>query len=101
LKQNNRKAKPKATEIQKLTNSLMHLKSELVVSYSKFPCEQLKFMVKPTVLAAKHSPSFPSVCNFASAACAWKITAHLCRWRQQQLAPCRFADHLGGRIMAL
>ena len=43
------------------SNSLSHVKSELLVSYSKFPCEKLKFAMKPTVLAAIHSPSFPSV----------------------------------------
>jgi hypothetical protein len=68
LKQKNKKAKAKATKNQKLTNSLTHVKSELVVSYSNMLCEQLKLVVKPTVLAAKHNTSFPSVCIAASAA---------------------------------
>ena len=84
------------------SNSLSHVKSELLVSYSKFPCKQLKFVVKPTVLAAIHNPSFPSIYIATSAACAWQIAAHLCWQRQQKLAlgPRRFMDHLGGHIMA-
>jgi len=78
LKQNNKKAKAKATENQKLTDSLTHVKSELVVSYSNMPCEQLKFTTKPIVLAAKQSPSFPSICIAASATYARRISAHLC-----------------------
>jgi hypothetical protein len=42
-------------------NSLSPVKSELVVSYSNFPCEQLNFAAKPTVYAAIQSPFFPSV----------------------------------------
>jgi hypothetical protein len=33
------------------TNSLLHVKSELLVSYFKFPFEKMDFMAKPTVLA--------------------------------------------------
>jgi hypothetical protein len=98
MKQNNKKAKPKATKIQKLTNSLTHLKSELVVSYSKFPCEQLKFVAKPTILTVKENLLFPSNYNAASTAYAWKIVAPLCWWWQRQLAPCRFTYHLGSHI---
>ena len=50
LKQNNIKAK--ATEKQKITNSLTHVKSELVVSYFNFPCKQLIFVAKTSILAA-------------------------------------------------
>ena len=56
-------------------------KSELLVSYSNFPFEKMDFLAKPTVLAAIQSPSFPSVCIATDAACAWKITAHLCQQR--------------------
>ena len=54
LKQNNIKAKAKAIEKQKqkLTNSLTYVKSELVVSYFNFPCKQLIFVAKPSILAA-------------------------------------------------
>ena len=84
------------------SNSLSHVKSEQLVSYSKFPCEQLKFVAKPIVLAAIHSPSFPSICIAASTACAQKIAAHLCRLQQRQLAlgPPHFTDHLGVRLVA-
>ena len=67
-----------------------------LVSYSKFPFEKMDFLTKPTVLAAIHSPFFPSVCITASAAYARKIATHL-RWRRQrQLSPCRIVDHLDG-----
>ena len=62
-------------------------KSELLVSYSNFPFEKMDFLAKPTVLATIPVPSFPSVYIGVDAACAWKITAHLCRRRQRQLAP--------------
>jgi hypothetical protein len=65
------------------SNSLSHIKSELVVSYSKFPFKKMDFLMKPIVLTAIQSPSFPFVYNIAAeAACTRKITAHLCR-RQQ------------------
>jgi hypothetical protein len=64
------------------SNSLSPIKSELVVSYSNFPCEQLNFAAKPTIFAAIQSPSFPSVSIAADTAYARKITVHLCR-RQQ------------------
>jgi hypothetical protein len=55
---------------------------------------------KPTVLVAIQSPSFPSVCIAVDAACARKITTHLCRRRQRQLAPHRLENHLGGQEAA-
>ena len=63
------------------SNSLLHVNSELLVSYSKFPFKKIDFLIKPTVLVVVHSPSFPSVCITASAAYARKIAAHL-RWRR-------------------
>ena len=61
------------------SNSLSHVKSELLVSYSKFPLEKIDFLVKPTILAAIQSPSFPFVYNIATdAACVRKIIVHLC-----------------------
>ena len=61
------------------SNSLSHVKSELVVSYSNFPFEQNNFTAKPTVLTAKQSPFFKCKCNTAVTACARKIAVHLCR----------------------
>ena len=63
------------------SNSLSHIKSELLVSYSKFPFEKMDFLTKPIVLVAIQCPSFPSVRIAASAACARKIAAHLRRRR--------------------
>ena len=63
------------------SNSLSHEKSELLVSYSEFPFKKMDFLTKLTVLAVIHNPSFPSVYNAVSVACAPKISAHLCRWR--------------------
>ena len=34
------------------SNSLSHVKSELLVFYSKFPFKKMDFLAKPTVLAA-------------------------------------------------
>ena len=75
-------------------------KNELLVSYSNFPFKKMDFLAKPTVLTAIQSPSFPSIYIAIDAACAWKITAHLCQQRQRQLAPRRSEDHLGGREVA-
>ena len=82
------------------SNSLSHVKSELLVSYSKFAFEKMDLLMNPTALAAINNPSFPSVYKAIDTACAWKITAHLCQWRQQQLAPRHLEDHLGGRKVA-
>jgi hypothetical protein len=91
LKQKNRKAKAKATKNQKLsTYSFLFC----------FPCEQLKFSGKPAVLAAKHSPSFPSVCMAADATYARKIAAHMCHRRQRYVSPRRLDGHVGGRLAA-
>ena len=81
-------------------NSLSHVKSELPVSYFKFPFKKINFLAKPIVLAAIQSPSFPSVYIAADAACAQKITAHLCQRRRQQPSPHRLEDHLDGREVA-
>ena len=76
------------------SNSLLHVNSELLVSYSKFPFKKIYFLTKPTVLAAIQSPSFPFIYNIAiDAACARKIAAHLCWRRQRQPSPCRIVDH--------
>ena len=70
------------------SNSLSHIKSELLVSYSKFPFEKMDFLAKPIVLAAMQSPKFPFIYNIAvDAACARKIAIQLCRRRQRQHAP--------------
>ena len=75
------------------SNSLSHIKSELLVSYSKFPFEKMDFLAKPTVLAAIQSPKFPFVYSIAAdVAYAWKITVHLCQRRQRQHAQLRLAD---------
>ena len=50
------------------SNSLSHVKSELLVFYSKFPFKKMDFLMKPTVLATIHNPSFPSVYITTSAA---------------------------------
>ena len=60
----------------------------------------MDFLAKPTVLAAIQSPSFRSIYIATDAAYAQKITVHLCRRRQQQLAPRQSEDHLGGREVA-
>ena len=63
------------------SNSLSHVKSELLVSYSKFLFEKMDFLTKPTVLATIQSPTFSSVYNIvADTTCARKIAVHLCRW---------------------
>ena len=75
-------------------------KSELLVSYSNFLFEKMDSLAKLTVLAAIQSPSFPSIYIAIDAACARKITAHLCQQRQRQLAPRCSKDHLGGQEAA-
>ena len=97
MKQNNRKLKaaeytifedkfqmPEYTTFQEGgNNSLSHVKSELLVSYSKFPFKKMDFLEKPTVLAAIQSPKFPFIYNIAAdAVCTRKIVMYLCqRWQ--------------------
>ena len=88
MKQNNRKSKSnrksKAVEYTIFENKFQmpeyttFEKSELLVSYSNFSFENIDFLAKPTVLAARQSPSFPFVCIATDAAYARKITVHLC-----------------------
>ena len=82
------------------SNSLSHVKSELLVSYSKFPLEKIDFLTKPIVLAVIHNPSFPHIYIAVSAAYTSKIAAHLHRRRQRQPSPCRIVDHLDDREVA-
>jgi len=49
-----------------VSNLLSHVKSELLVSYSKFPFKKIDFLMKPTVLAAIQSPRFPSIYNIVA-----------------------------------
>ena len=64
-------------------NSLSHVKSELLVSYSKFVFKKMDFLAEPTVLATIYFPKFPFVYNIAAdTAYARKIAAHLC-WQRQ------------------
>ena len=51
-----------------------------LVSYSKFSFKKMDFLMKPTVLAAIHNPSFLSIYIAASVTYARKIGVHLC-WR--------------------
>ena len=82
-------------------NSLSRVKSELLVSYFKFPFEKINFLAKPIVLAAIQSLKFPFIYNIAAdAAYAWKIAAHLCWRRQGQPSPHRIVDHLDGQVGA-
>jgi hypothetical protein len=59
------------------SNSLSHEKSDTSLLF-QIPIQKMDFLTKPTLLAVIHSPSFPSVCIAATAACARKITVHLC-----------------------
>ena len=70
MKENNRKSKaaeytifedkfqmPEHTTFQDGgSNSLSHIKSELLVSYSKFPFKKMYFLMKPTIITTIHSP---------------------------------------------